>query len=100
MPKINVDIQHNLDKNEATERVKGLLNKMKTDYGDMVQNLEESWTDNKASFSFKAMGMAIKGILDVDDSNVVLDGKIPLTALPFKKTIEDKIREEATKLLS
>ncbi len=100
MPKINVNVNHSLDKNEATERIKNLLSKMKTEYGNMVQNLEENWTDNMADFSFKAMGMAVTGKLQVEDSTVILDGKIPLTALPFKKTIEDKISEEAHKLLN
>ncbi len=100
MPKINVNVNHNLDKNEATKRIKELLNQMKTEYGNMVQNLEENWTDNMADFSFKAMGMSVTGSLKVDENAMILDGKIPLRALPFKKTIEDKISEEAHKLLN
>lgn len=100
MPSIKVDVKHTLDKAVATERVKGLLNKLKTDYGNMVQNLNEDWNENDANFSFKAMGMSVKGNLIVDDSSLKLDGKIPITAMPFKKTIEEKIREEAVKILS
>ncbi len=99
MPKINVKVNHNLDKNEATRRIKELLSQMKNNYGNMVQNLKESWTNNSADFSFKAMGMSVSGKLNVNENAVILDGKIPITALPFKKTIEDKIKEEASKLL-
>ncbi len=100
MPGIKVDVAHSLSQDVATERVKGLLNKLKADYGDMIQDLTESWNGSKADFSFKAMGMSVKGVLSVDAAFVNLDGQIPLAALPFKKTIETKIKEEAIKLLS
>ncbi len=99
MPGIKVDVEHALSQDVATERVKGLLNKLKVDYGDMIKDLSESWDGNRSSFSFKVMGMSVTGNLNVNSSIVSLDGQIPLTALPFKKTIEGKIREEALKLL-
>lgn len=100
MPGIKVDVAHSLSQDIATERVKGLLNKLKADYGDMIQDLNESWNGNSSQFSFKVMGMSVKGNLNVDSDFVSLDGQIPLAALPFKKTIEGKIREEALKLLT
>jgi len=100
MPGIKVDVEHTLSQDIATERVKGLLNKLKVDYGDMIQEMKESWNGNSSNFSFKVMGMSVNGNLSVSSSVVTLDGQIPLAALPFKKTIEGKIREEALKLLS
>ncbi len=99
MPSINVDVKHSLDKKEATERVKSLLNELRSKYGSMVQNLSENWNEHDADFSFKAMGMAVNGSLVVDESSFKMNGKIPLTAMPFKKTIEEKIRQEAEELL-
>jgi hypothetical protein len=100
MPGIKVDVAHSLTQEVATERVKGLLNKLKDDYGDTIQDLKEDWNGSSANFSFKAMGMAVKGIVKVDAAFLSLDGQIPLTALPFKKMIETKIKEEAIKLLA
>lgn len=99
MPGIKVDVAHMLSKDDATSRVKGLLNKLKTDYGDMIQDLKEEWNGNNSKFSFKVMGMSVSGNINVDDAFVNLDGQIPFTAVPFKKTIESKIKEEAMKLL-
>lgn len=99
MPGINVEVEHALNQNIATERVKGLLNSLKEDYGDMIKDLNESWNGNSASFSFKVMGMSVTGKLLVSSSQVSLDGQIPFAAVAFKKTIESKIREEALKLL-
>ncbi|MDF1546666.1 MAG: polyhydroxyalkanoic acid system family protein [Bacteroidales bacterium] len=100
MPTIKVDVEHALNQEIATERVKGLLNSLKADYGDMIKDLKESWTGNNASFSFKVMGMSVTGNLLVTSAKVSFDGQIPFTAVPFKKTIENKIREEAIKLLA
>lgn len=99
MPGIKVDVEHSLNQDIATERVKGLLNSLKADYGDMIKDLNESWNGSIASFSFKVMGMSVTGKLLVSSSQVSIDGQIPFAAVPFKKTIESKIREEALKLL-
>ncbi len=97
---MNVELNHSLKQDEALKRIKGLLNKLKNDYGSMVSELSERWNDNVAEFSFKAMGMMVEGTILVTDSVVGLDAKIPLAALPFKSTIEQKIKDEAEKLLS
>ncbi len=99
MPGIKVEVAHSLSPEIATEKVKGLLNKLRTDYGDMIQDLTENWKGNQSDFSFKVMGMSVSGALKVDAAFVTLDGQIPIAALPFKKTIEGKIKEEALKLL-
>jgi hypothetical protein len=65
----------------------------------MIDNLNESWNGSASHFYFKAMGLSVEGVIKVNVSDVCLEGKIPLAALPFKKSIENKIREEAVKLL-
>lgn len=99
MPKIHVEINHSIEKETAIERIKGLLQKLKAEYSDTINDIKESWNGNGASFSFKAMGMSVEGIIQVDSSLVCIDGKIPFAALPFKKTIEKTITEETIKLL-
>ncbi len=100
MPKIQVEVSHSIEQHVAVERIKGLLNKLKAEYGDMIDDLKEEWHGNRSVFSFKAMGMSVEGILQVSDNMLSLDGKIPFAALPFKGTIEKTIKEEARKLLS
>jgi hypothetical protein len=81
------------------ERIKKLLSKLKTEYGNMITDLSENWNAEGGKFSFKAMGMSVEGTIAVSSNSVSLDGKIPLAALPFKSKIEKTIIEEATKLL-
>ena len=99
MPKIKVDIEHSIGQELALERIKGLLGKLKTDYQDTFTDLVENWNGNASDFSFKVMGMKVHGNLLITTNSVNLNGDLPLMAIPFKNKIEDKIREEALKLL-
>lgn len=100
MPKSTVSIDHSLGEQEALERIKGMLSQVKENYGSQVSDLEEHWTDNGGSFSFKAMGFKISGDLTVTDSKVMIDAEYPWAAKPFQGTIETTIRERAERLLA
>jgi len=99
MPKINIEVPHTIGQELAVSRIKGLLNKLKSDYKDNFTDLNENWTGNSSEFSFKIMGMKVNGSLHITPSIVHVNGDLPLLASPFKKTIEEKIREETEKLL-
>ena len=99
MPGIKVKVEHSLSQNIAQERIKKIFDKLKDDFSDKISDVQENWSGNSADFSFKIMGLLMKGVLRVDDDEVILDGKIPFTALPFKGLIESKIKEEAENLL-
>ncbi len=99
MPKIKVEVAYSISQDLALTRIKSLLSKLKDDYQDMISDLKETWTGNESDFSFKVMGMKVKGNLIISTTLVSLNGDLPLVALPFKKTIEDKIKEETIKLL-
>ena len=99
MPKMNMVVPHNLGKEEALVRIKKLLGELKTQYGDQIQNLQESWSGDEGMFSFSAMGFSVSGKLVVGPSRVELTGNLPFAALPFKGRIERTIRERAVELL-
>ena len=100
MPKSTVSIDHSLGQEAALERIKGMLSQVKENYGSQVSDLQEDWTDNGGTFSFKAMGFKISGDLAVTDTNVLIDAEYPWAAKPFQGTIETTIRERAERLLS
>jgi len=99
MPSVKVKIDHSLEQTEALNRIKKIFDKLKDDFKDEISDLQESWNGNNADFSFKIMGLLIKGKLSVSATDVVLNGTIPWAAVPFKGMIERKIREESEKLL-
>jgi len=100
MPSVKVVVDHTLDRDDAKERIKKIFDKLKDDFQDKITDVKEIWNENHSDFSFKIMGLLMKGKLSVSYSDVSLDGQIPFAALPFKKLIENTIRQEAVKLLT
>ncbi len=100
MPKSTVTVDHQLGKDEALDRIKGLLVQAKAQYGDRITDLQENWGDDGGTFSFRAMGFKISGSLAVAPANVVIVGDYPFAAMPFKGTIEATLRERAERLLA
>ena len=100
MPKSTVTVAHTLGKEEALSRLTGILSQAKEQYGDRITDLQENWTENGGTFSFKAMNFKISGSLDVSDTNVEIMGDYPWAAKPFQGTIEATLRERAERLLA
>ena len=100
MPKMKMTIPHTLGQDEARQRVQGMISNMKEQYGDKVSDLEEEWSGDTGRFSLKAMGLNLKGTLQITDSELRVDGDLPWAAKPFQGTIEATIRERAERLLT
>lgn len=100
MPKTTVVIPHSLGKDEALGRLKHLLEDMKERHGSQINDLQEHWTHDGGTFSFKAMGFKISGKMEVSSTDVKIDGEFPWAAKPFQGQIEGAIRDRATKLLA
>lgn len=100
MPRSTVTVAHTLGKQEALARLTGILSQAKDQYGDRISDLQENWTDDGGTFSFKAMNFKISGSLDVSDTNVEINGEYPWAAKPFQRTIEATLRERAERLLA
>ena len=99
MPTIKIEIVHHLTQDEATTRVKNLMSELRNQFGGQVRNLQESWNENSANYSFEVMGLMVSGNLFVEPFRVQLEGQLPMAALPFKSRIESAIRDRLTALL-
>lgn len=99
MPKMSMQIAHALSRDEARNRVKGMLGDLKQQHGDKITDLNEEWNGDTGQFSFKAMGFNLAGKLQVTDQDVKVDGELPWAAKPFQGTIEATIRERTERLL-
>lgn len=99
MPKSTVTVPHALGQQEALDRIKNILASAKEQHGDRISDLQEHWTPDGGTFSFRAMGFKISGNLKVTDHDVAITGEYPFAAIPFKGTIETTLRERAERLL-
>lgn len=100
MPSTTVTVPHKLPKAEAMDRIKGIVASVQESYGKQVTDIQQEWTDDGGTFSFKAMGFAISGKLEMTDSEMKVEAEFPWAAKPFQSTIETTIRDKAAKLLS
>jgi hypothetical protein len=99
MPKTTVTVDHSLGKEEALQRLHGMLAQVKQNYGNQISDMDESWNDNGGSISFNAMGFKIVADILVTDNQAAFDVELPWAAKMFQGTIETTIRERAERLL-
>jgi hypothetical protein len=100
MPKLSLDIPHSLGQDEAARRLKTKLAAASAQYRDHLSDFRQQWQDHTLSFDFKAVGMAFSGTMAVQPQNIRLTAALPLAAMLFKGTIEDRIRQEVDSLLA
>jgi hypothetical protein len=91
---------HRLGTEEAQRRLKVKLSAIRDIYGRQVSDLHEEWHENTLSFGFKAMGMNVAGVIEVDNRDVRLSAQVPFAVVIFKGPIETRIRAELGNLLS
>ena len=100
MPKSSLRVPHTLGQEEAIERLKNFLPRVKQQFAEQVTNLEEAWEAHVMRFSFTTFGFAIRGQMAVEHAEVIFDGDLPFAAMMFKGKIEKSIRDELDTLLS
>lgn len=100
MPKLSVTVPHTLGQDAATERLHGILEKMKERYQDKISDLHEDWQANVLHFSFKTFGFAVKGTMQVEPSDVKVDGDLPFAAMMFKGKIEQELKSTLSRWLT
>lgn len=100
MPKLNLSVPHKLTQDEAKNRIVKLIADSRAKFGGQVSDLKETWDGYTEHFSFRVMGMSIEGRVDVQPSEVVIDGNLPWSAAPFKGMIEAEILKHARELLA
>jgi hypothetical protein len=100
MPKLSMETPHELGQEEATQRLKHGFSFVKGNFQSHLSDVTEEWNDHALKFGFKAMGMKIAGDVVVEESRVKVDASLPMAAIMFKGTIEDRVRKELERLLA
>ena len=100
MPNIEMSIPHSLAQDEALDRIRKLIGNVQDRFSGQLKDVQQEWNGNEGMFSFSVMNMPVSGKLTVNNSDVALDGKLPLAASLFQGKIKEVIMEEAKKVLS
>lgn len=100
MSTLNLQIPHQLPKEEALGRIKNLLNNLREEQKQMVSNVSEKWEGDTGNFSFSAKGFDLAGKIQVNPSHVEITADLPFALSFFKGMISSVITSKAKELLS
>jgi putative polyhydroxyalkanoate system protein len=94
-PPMKVTVPHHTTRAEAKRKIEERLGNLEQQYGHYATDIDKQWDGDRLTFSVKARGMSGSGSLEITDSEVIVDGKLPLMARPFESRIKSTIEREA-----
>ena len=94
-----VSIPHNLGKDEATRRLQTGVTQMKSQFGDKIATLEESWAGDRMDFRVGAMGQAVNGNLEVKEDHVKVEVQLPWILAMVAEKAKGFIQKQGTLML-
>jgi hypothetical protein len=100
MAKLDINIPHQLSRQEALERIQGMLRKLQAEQKDTIRDVSEKWDGNEGEFSFSAKGFDLSGRIRVEDNLVNIKGQLPFALSFFKNQISRVIEDKAGELLT
>lgn len=100
MPSIQFSVPHGLEPDEVVGRLKAYLTKLRERNESKFQVKTEQWNDRQLKTSFSSYGFAMDAVMQVEPSELKFAVNIPFAAIMFKGQIEQRLRDEMTKLLA
>ena len=92
MPNFQVEVSHQLERELAAEKLRRYSEAAKSEMPAEISNLEEIWDEEgNLVFSFTALGFKVSGQMISYAEIIVVSGKLPFAALPFRGMIEKQL---------
>jgi putative polyhydroxyalkanoate system protein len=95
---IDVDLPHNLGKDEARRRIANNLHKLEQHIPGGAQ-VQSGWTDDQLNLQVAAMGEAVNATIDVMDSKVHLRVMLPGMLGMFSGLVQAALQKKGGALL-
>lgn len=95
---MRIALPHNTTREKAREIVEERLENLQRQYGHYASDLQKSWDGDRLDFSVKAKGFHASGTVEITDSDIIIDGKLPLIARPFEPRIRSTVEREAEQM--
>jgi putative polyhydroxyalkanoate system protein len=95
---MRIEVEHHTTREKARQIIEKKMEELERQYGQHADSVEKNWAGDLLNFVFKAKGMTGKGTLEVTDTGVIVDGKLPLLAKPFESRIKSTVEREAAEM--
>ena len=92
---MRIVIPHHTDRIDARRKIDARLQDLFGQHGHYLSDINQQWEDDRLVFSGSAKGFKANGSVEVTDTDVIVDGKLPLIAKPFESRIKSTIEREA-----
>lgn len=100
MPAIQFSVPHTFDPDEVVRRLKAFIAMLRDRNDPKFLVKSEAWNDRNLKCSFSSYGFAMDADMQVEAQALKFHLTIPFAAMMFKGQIEQKLRDELTKVLS
>lgn len=97
---MRISVPHNTDRATAKEKINQRLAQVMSQYGHYLSESEHKWEGDRLYFSGAAKGMKTNGTVEITDTEVIIDGKLPLMAKPFEGRVKSAIEKEAAAMFA
>ena len=95
---MRIAVPHNTTRPNARQIVEKKIDQLLSSYGAQADQTEHEWRGDTLHFKGKARGFTVEGTVEITNSDVILDAKLPLLAKPFEGKIRQTVEAEAGKL--
>jgi len=92
---MRIAVPHHTSKENARRRVGERLDQLLAQFGGRADEIQHEWVGDTLRFKGKARGLSVEGSVEVTDSEVIVDGKLPLMARMFEGRIRQAVEREA-----
>jgi hypothetical protein len=97
---VRITVLHHTDKETARRKINERLGQIFAQYGHYLSESTHTWEGDRLVFSGTAKGFKANGSVQITDSEVIIDGKLPLIAKPFEPRIKSTIEREAASMFA
>lgn len=92
---MRVAIEHNTTRIDARQIVEAKIGSLMRQFSQQADTVDKEWIGDTLHFRGKAHGLSLKGTVEVTETEVIIDGHLPLLAMPFESRIKQTVEREA-----
>lgn len=96
---MKITIPHSLGAAEARRRIESRMSMLKTQYGRYIDDVVQLWQDDTLFVDVRSRGLKGTGKVEVGESEVTVEGELPLMARMFEGKIKSAVEREAEEIL-
>jgi hypothetical protein len=96
---IDVDIPHQLGRDEAHRRIADNIHKLKDHIPGGASHIDSTWSGERMTLTVNAMGQSVEALIDVEENKVHCRIQLPGMLALFARPIEAMLKVKGSDLL-